>query len=342
MPTFSQQDKSRLKLKSIIPFLFLAITPGLCFSQNAGTANWSFSAGSGLEVLHGTAYEYVYDNSNGNKMSELDWGIQPIISLAAIARARYRKAELDVSCTAGFPGDSGTMTDSDWLNESVGDTSTRTNYSESEALAEYLVDLCISFNYEFDPAATLALKPFVGFRYLNITWSATGGWFQYASNYQQNSNPPYYSYTTGQVSYFDGCIATYEQTYSAIVVGLEADWRLTNRFSIDASFQASPAVSCTGTDSHKLRGLTYTDTMSGGYLLEPDIALDWSLSSMVDLRFHCKYTLISGLKGTDTETADANVDSNEGLSPGQSVVYPNTAGAAFSTFGFGIIAELHI
>jgi len=321
--------------------IFLTLTGGLCFSQSNSDANWSFSAGSGLEVLYGTAYEYVNDKNNGNQVSELDWGIKPIVSIASIARARLGKIELDLSCAMGFPGDSGTMADSDWLNESVGDTSTKTNYSESEAIAEHMTDLFVSFSYEFDPSQEVALKPFIGYRYLNINWSANGGWGQYASN-SQNIEPPYYSYTTGQIFSLYGLLSTYEQTYSAFVAGLSAEWRLSNRLSIDASIQAAPYVSCNDIDNHLLRGLTFTDTMSGGYLVEPDIALDWSPNSMVELRFHCKYTMISGLKGSDTETAGTNVDSGEGIGPGQSIVYPNSAGAAFSAVGFGIIAELRI
>jgi outer membrane protease len=332
------------KLRKLPIILFVVIfsqAHGFCFAQGESTEKWSFSAGTGLELLYGTAYEYVYEASTKNKISELDWDIKPLVSVTSVARARFDTNEFSLSCAAGFPGRTGIVTDSDWLNYSLGDTSTKTCFSESDAIAENMIDLCLSWSYYFNVSPALDIKSFVGYRYINIAWSMKGGWYQYADNIN-NTNPPYDSYTTGTAGTYYGLLTTYEQTYSALVMGLSAKWRMSRYLTAAAGIQAAPVLSATAIDNHVLRGLTFTDTMSGGYLLEPDLALDWSPSSLITVHAHCKYSMIAGLRGDETVTAASNVDSNEGLSAGQSVKYTDTSGAALQAFGFGISAELHL
>jgi outer membrane protease len=331
-------------LKPVILAIVLALAQAHSFvlAQDSGTEAWSFSMGSGLEMLYGTAYEYVYDNVNGNKMSELDWDIKPLLTLSSVARVKSGRIGLNLFCAAGFPGNTGNMTDSDWMNEGTAYPNVKTNYSESAAIAEHMTDLLISLSYDYPLSANLYLKPFVGFRYLNIAWQAKDGWLQYASNIA-NPSPPYNSYTTGAVYNLYGLLSTYEQTYSGFIIGLSADWKISSDISLTAGIQASPLVSSSAIDNHVLRGLAFTDKMSGGYLLEPDLAIDWSPREKISFMAHLKYSLISGLKGDETLTAGTNVNTaSTGLNPGDSITYLNSAGAAYSAFGFGISAEWHL
>ncbi|MGO8692617.1 MAG: omptin family outer membrane protease [Rectinemataceae bacterium] len=325
--------------------LLSMLAAGFGYAQESGGVNdgaWTFSAGTGLEVLYGTAYEYVYDNANGNKLSELDWDIKPLTALSSFARARTGNVEFGLSCEAGIPGASGSVADSDWLNEGTASPNFKTNYSESNVDAERLIDLTLSLGYIVDLAPESSLKLFVGFRYYDIAWSAHDGWYQYADNYtKSNPNGPYDPYTTGAIQPFYGLVSTYEQQYTAVVFGLSGNYRFSERFSVEGSLQISPAVSCTDVDNHILRSVTFTDTLSGGFLVEPELALEWSPTRVLGLRLSLKYTSISGLKGSDTETGNTGV-TGEAVGEGQSIVYPNSAGAALSAFGAGISLELHV
>jgi len=79
--------------------------------------------------------------------------------------------------------------------------------------------------------------------------------------------------------------------------------------------------------------------MGGGFLLEPELAISWSPGDRLSLRAHCRYLMISGLRGDETVTAATNVDASAGLSPGQSVLFSDSAGAAMHAFGFGVSAD---
>ncbi len=317
--------------------LVLAQAGAFLIAQDSGA--WTFSMGSGLELMYGTAYEYVYDNSN--TLSELDWDIKPLVAIASEARAKSGNFGFSVSCAAGFPGKVGTMADSDWQNEGTTAPNVKTNYSESDAILEHMTDLLVSLDYDFPVSPTLNLKSSVGFRYLNIAWQAKDGWLQYADNITSTSSPPYHSYTTGAVYNLYGLVSTYEQSYSGLVLGFSADWKLSTALSLEAGLQASPVLSATAVDNHVLRGLSFTDTMSGGYLLQPELSLRWLLRDAFDLAAHLKYTWISGLRGDETVKAASNY-TGTGLNPGDSLTYSNSAGAAFHALGLALTADWHL
>jgi outer membrane protease len=324
------------RIKIAVTVLVLVQAASLCIAQQAADTNWTFSTGTGPELLYGTAYEYVYDGSN--KLSELDWDIKPLFSIGSTARAKIGNVELGIALSAGFPGRAGSMTDSDWMNVGYANSDLKTNYSVSEAVAEHMTDLRLSLGYEYAISRVFGIKPFMGYRLIDLAWNAKGGWLQYADNIA-NPSPPYHSYTTGPKESLYGLISTYEQAYSSLIFGISADWRLSRNLALEANLQASPLISSTAIDNHILRGLTFTDRMSGGFLLEPDLAIGWSPVDRLSLRAHCRYLLISGLRGDETVTAATNVDAGAGLSPGQSVLFTDSAGAAMHAFGFGISAD---
>jgi plasminogen activator len=336
----SMTSKRSRSLKFAVLACLLAssqiLAPG--FAQDKAPDTWSFSLGSGLGLMYGTAYEYVYDSSNGNTMSELDWDLKPLVSIAADAKAKYGKGELNLSFALGLPLKSGIMTDSDWMNEGTGYPNVKTNYSESDAIVEHMADLCAALSYAFTLSNAFDLKPSIGFRYMNVKWSAKGGWLQYAD---ESGSPPYSSYTTGPIVPMSGKLSTYEQGYSGFVVGLTAEWRISPQLALAFGAQASPFITATAIDEHLLRDLTFTDKMYDGYLVEPNLAIDWSPNKHLELQMNCRYTLISGLKGTETVKAGPNVDPSEGILPGQSVIFLNAAGAALKAFGLRVVADYH-
>jgi outer membrane protease len=332
-------QKKRLRPKTFVLSLLVFLLSFMqipAFAEESASQSWSFSMGSGLELLYGTAYEYVYDNVNGNKLSELDWDIKPLVSVSSLAEAKFGGFGFGISCALGFPGDTGIIADSDWKNEGTPYPNVKTNYSESSARAEHMTDLRISLGYNFSLTSGFDLKPFVGFRYMNIAWSASGGWWQYADN-DSLGLYPYHEYTTGIKYRFYGLLGTYEQTYAIPIIGLAGKIPLSDTLKIQVGIQASPWIWFNSFDNHILKGWLITDTMRGGYLIEPDLAIDWMPTQRIQLHAGIKYTTISGLKGDATYSYTSG-----GASPGASSSYNNAAGAALKAFGFGISAEWNL
>ncbi len=314
----------------------------LCAAQSFGLADWTVSTEAGAQLLYGTAHEYVYDGNTGNKISELDWDIKPVLTLASRLLVQHRRTWFELSCALGLDGDRGIMTDSDWLNEASGDTGTKTNYSESTAMGTGFTDLGLSVRQSFRISRTVDLSSFVGFRYIDIAWSAQGGWLQYASDYVPKSSPPYYVYTTGTVEALPtGTVSTYEQRYYAAVFGAEVDLALSREFSFHGSLHLSPIVFASDLDYHALRDVTFADSMSGGFLFQPALSFVWSPGSQFSFRLGGAYLLIGGLKGSDTETAGPN-SKETNIAPGQTIVYPNSAGADIEFLSAELSATLRL
>lgn len=330
------------RLKPAAIALSLASVGIVLAAQGAGGGLWSFVAEPGLHVLYGLAFEYAYDGTTGNKLSELDWDIKPMVSVSSALRARVRSFEFGLSCTVGFPDYSGVMTDSDWDNESVGDTATKTNYSESDALAQGLVAVDLSLGRVFEPGPRLEMRTSLGFRWLDVSWSARGGWYQYASDYSPTNPPPYFSYTTGAVVPMHGLISTYEQRYFILFAGARADWLLSRSVALSAGVRASPAVWAVAIDNHVRRDFTATDWMSGGYLLEPQLGVAWSPAPPITLRLNAGYALIAGLHGDEVVVAGDNVDPTLHLAPGATRTYANSSGAGMSAVELELGAELKL
>lgn len=321
--------------------LALILAGALCAAQSFGIAGWTVSAAAGASVLYGTAYEYVYDANTGNKISELDWDINPLPTFASRVLVRHQRTEFELSCSLGLDGNRGIMTDSDWLNEKLGDTSTKTNYSESTAMGAGFTDLGLSVRQSFRLSPTLDLSSFVGFRYIYIAWAAQGGWLQYAIDYHQGSSAPYSVYTTGQISAMSGTVSIYEQRYYAVIFGVDANAALSREISFFGSLHLSPIVIASALDYHALRDVTFKDSMSGGFLFQPALGLTWSPVSSFDLRLEGSYFLISGLKGSDTETAGPSSNETD-IAPGQTIVYPNSAGAGIEFLSVELSAALRL
>jgi outer membrane protease len=321
--------------------LALILAGALCAAQSFGIDGWAVSTEAGAKLLYGTAYEYVYDANTGNKVSELDWDIKPLVTVSSRLFVQHQRTQFGLSCALGFNANRGIMTDSDWLNEGLGDTSTKTNYSESTALGTGFTDLGLSVRQSFRLSQTVDLSSFVGFRYIDIAWAAQGGWRQYASDYQQNKLPPYYVYTTGPIFTMSGTVSTYEQRYYAVIFGVDANVVLSRDFSFFGSLHLSPIVIASALDYHALRDVTFTDSMSGGFLFQPALGLAWSPVSSLNLRLEGSYFLIGGLRGSDTETAGPN-SSESNISPGQSIVYPNSAGAGIEFLSVELSATLRL
>ena len=84
--------------------------------------------------------------------------------------------------------------------------------------------------------------------------------------------------------------------------------------------------------------------MSGGYLVEPSASIVWTPGPRFSLNLVCGYFSIGGLHGSDTETAWSNYVpvSSTDIQPGQTIVYPNSAGADIEFLSVELSATLRL
>jgi len=313
----------------------LSCLPGALGAQTA-KAGPAILASEGLESRYGSAYSYVYEGAQGDTLSELVWDLKPILGLRSRIELRYGDFDFMVSAFLGLPGNSGVVEDSDWQNLSLGDTTTKTNFSRSPVRSEHLIDTEAMAGWSFRVLPGLALHPSLAVRLVDLAWSAADGTLQYADNIG-NATPPYHPYTTGSIDPLYGLLSTYSQSYTLVVFGLSIIWQPTPGLWFEPVILMSPFLGAKAIDHHILRSLIFTDTFKEGLVIEPGLAATWQAGGGFLLRGRAGFTWIDCPLGDETVFGSTGVDPvAEGINPGQKESYAATVGAALHSASLGL------
>jgi outer membrane protease len=274
--------------------------------------------------VYGVSREIVWNGSA--RLSELDWDLKALATAGlAVDWTLPSGMRLGLSARAGLPGRTGSLQDYDWL----GAGGWWTNYSRHDARVDgaLLADLELGWG---SSAGALRFEPFVGLGAMYFNWTATDGYLQYIPY------PYTYTVTPPDVApvpiYGTGII--YRQAWLWPALGLKASWSPARSLDLRASFAFSPSVYCADEDFHALRSVVFTETMGGGFLLEPRLSLDWRAAERVSLRLEIGYRAIAGLRGDSyarlVGTSGSMVSYGSGSYPAGTVFkYPDSGGAAY-------------
>ena len=239
-------------------FLILLGSARFAVAQN-GESSSLFSLTTTAGVLFGGATELIFNS--GYKTSELDWASVPIAYWGLEASLNLPSglyAHLELK--SGFSGQTGYMTDSDWLNWD----GVKTNFSEADSYTDQAFRLDLEAGYDFGVTEGLWIGPFFELGYLNFEWSARDGYLQYpAEVYPTNSTGPYtpISPNTPTVNVY-GIGIVYQQATIYPSIGLRVVFKPLDMLRLMASFAFSPAASMTETDNHVARSIVFSSTMS--------------------------------------------------------------------------------
>jgi outer membrane protease len=227
----------------------------------------------------------------------------------------------------GLPMYSGQMTDSDWLNYSVNGDTSKTNFSQSDCHTERAILVDVSAGWEFQAGEGFSVEPFVAFGYMSWQWSARDGYLQYPPGFLQSPQPPppYPAWSPSQpkVSIY-GTGIVYSQTYLIPAAGVRLSYRLGEKWRLGLAVSASPYVYCTDQDEHIFNNVEYTDTMGGGWMVEPELSAEVQLFARVLLSAKASYRHIAGLVGDDTAMAVG-----AGSGAGTQATYTNGGGSSY-------------
>jgi outer membrane protease len=273
-------------------------------------------------VLYGTAREFVYDGSF--TLSELDWALQPVyFTGVALELETAVGLHASVEVRSGVPGLSGQMTDSDWLNYNPPTSldARKTNFSEHNCYTEraFLVDTRVGWVISLFEG--LEVEPYGKISIMRFKWTARDGYVQYPPE----PAPPYTPWTPDQPKQpVFGTGIVYEQNYLIPAVGISARLMFSGAFDAAASLVYAPYVFCDDLDNHEFAGTDYTEKMSKGFMLEPELSLGWRIAERARLSLEVSFRHIAGLIGDSTA-----MDTTNGANPGQSTTYPDSGGASF-------------
>jgi outer membrane protease len=274
----------------------------------------------------GWVKEFVY--SGTYTVSELDWPLLPAYYAGMNLTLGETKGFLSsIELDVGLPTQTGTMTDSDYLN---GD-GVKTHFSQSDGDLESALTVSSQAGwgipFQLTDVGTGSVEPFVAFEYMRFEWSAQNGYLQYPPE----SNPPYtpWSPSTPQVQIY-GIGIVYTQNYVIPEAGVKACLPILEGLTVTASFTVSPYLWCWDTDSHILRQEDFYSSMNGGLLLEPRLTATYKISAQTVISLDVLYRHISSLIG-DTYVVDTGVAAGQ-----QSQTYSNIAGASFDVVNISV------
>jgi len=249
------------------------------------------------------------------------------------------KLGIDLSISTAFPADSGTMIDTDFMNAK--DQYAMTNYSESSAYLEQMLDFSAGISWRFSmplaiPGAVkkIGLTPRLGCRYMTLSWNASRGFYQYVDD------PNWALYNTGASWSSDipkeplnGTVITYRQEYVIPTAGVTLSLPIGKSFEINLGADLSPYVWGNDIDMHFKRSLEFHDIMAGGYCIEPNASVRWDATKHLAIFMNGNWTYIDALCG-ETYKKSFSDDSFTKLNKAN-------GGAALNTWSIKMGVEFH-
>lgn len=231
-------------------------------------SSFSFLGGVGYTSLRGD--ELVYDK-NGNKISHLIWKSDAPV-LTATAKAIFDNDwTLSGNLVVGLTGNS-KMADYDWLKSPPAGYNSNAWSDESlhpdTVLDRYLTaDIAVGHNFNINETTILNLHG--GFKYTNVKWSAYGGSYIYSSN--SGFRDRVGNFADGERG------ITYEQTYPAAFLGLEAT-KVIEQWSFSALARGGLSFTSKDEDHHWMRDLRFTEEFKNTPFLSLGARAEYAVS----------------------------------------------------------------
>jgi hypothetical protein len=108
------------------------------------------------------------------------------------------------------------------------------------------------------------------------------------------------------------------------------------------ALKISPLIWCSSVDNHLAREITITDTMFGGFFIQPDLVLSFTPKDFVTVSFAVSYTFIKGPRGDSVYKDTGGVYNPPNAQFDPAYTSKNTGGAGYRALYIGLIAKVHI
>ena len=269
-------------------------------SLQTTAGGFSFSVGSSVGLVEGTASELVYYYPYGQKfkLSELTWDLKGVVVgglHGSVGFSRWLRFNLGV--WSALNEGNGTMVDRDWkyapgvavsLEPSDQNWTHESRHPDTSLDKGTMVDLNLSVLAL--PAGPFSLRGVVGYKHDTWNWSARGGTYIYTDEGFRD--------TTGAIP--DSWeVITYEQQYSIPYIGLGASWAWPV-FQLESHLLYSPLVSASDSDYHALRGVLFEGDFSRGTYVGLGLNATWAFARHWVATLGVEYESLSDLTGDVT------------------------------------------
>lgn len=278
--------------------------PGLGSLQTTA-AGFSFSLGSSVGLVEGTASELVYYYPYGKKfkLSELTWDLKDVVMAGVHGSVGYgRWLRLNLGVRSALTEGNGMMVDRDWVytdSVSLFLEPNDNNWTHESRHPDTSLDKGTIFDLNLSvlalPAGPFSLRGIVGYKNDTWNWSARGGTYVY-------SIYGFRDYTGIIPAGLE--VITYEQKYSIPYIGLAASLAWPS-FQLESRLLFSPLVSASDSDNHVAKGVLYEGDFSRGTYVGLGLNATWAFARHWAAMLGVEYQSISEMTGDVTITKGA-------------------------------------
>jgi outer membrane protease len=291
---------------------------------------YTFSFSPSFGFKYGASEEIVYKSSNSDVvMSKLIWEISPLFYFGGAFDFRLREPMrrrgffANATVQAGIPAETGDMTDKDWLAQDNG----LSHFSSHSNFTEEAWFLDVKAGMSLPVRNIIRLQFFAAISYMGLKWTARDGYRQYATEIGNTGTFRPWDSSISKIE-FHGDVISYEQNWWIFSPGISAHIPFLEYFEAGLYLQIAPLIYCSDLDKHYLRDLNFTESMWGGFMLEPECEFVFSPYDWLGLSLYFSYRFIGGeLRGNTIETDTISKISRE---------YKNTGGAAYAALDAGL------
>ncbi|MDR0663190.1 MAG: omptin family outer membrane protease, partial [Spirochaetaceae bacterium] len=258
-------------------FATVLLVPFFAYAQDGAKESlYAFSFSQFFGFKYGHSEEIVYKSSKSDVvLSQLIWEMKPLFYLGGAFDFRLREPMIrrgffiNAAAQAGIPVQTGDMTDKDWLapNNGFSHFSRHSNFTDEA----WFLDVKAGMSFPVRDITRLQFFATISFMWLK--WTARDGYTQYADltgNTYKPWNPSL------PKTYLHGAVISYEQNWVMLSPGISAHIPFLEFFEAGLYFQIAPLVYCSDLDKHYLRNTNFTETMWGGFMLEPGLEFVFS------------------------------------------------------------------
>lgn len=313
-----------------IPLVSLLVA-GALSAQAAPFPRFVTTVGGGFTA--GTADEIVYANSSSStKLSELLWPIPLSPTVWTNVKVQWApQFETSLKLQTVLPLGTGDMTDDDWNPSGTSDLTDSDGDLLSTIHSDSTSYLTADWSVRLEAAVPFRTRDFewridAGIDYHHLAWEA---W---------NTTQTETLASTGATATYSmtGLSIIFRQDWVLFYVGagitvpwMGADWAL--------DLRVAPFPWDAQTDAHILRLLTFNETVSGGFTVEPELKVTWPIAPSVSMTANVQYQGTFFLRGDEVLSEDG---AESGSSSSGFYSYTGTAGAGLQNWNFGLAVNL--
>lgn len=293
--------------------IFLILFPCFSFAEKS----FNFYLEPHIAFSHGTIGEYLYDNSDTDRLlSRLDWE-RNLFLYGAEAGVSFWRLNFSADFSSSVPKNFGKMHDSDWMNDYHPDMKTTYSVGDNKAVKNHEALLSLSFDFfPFSSSSerTFVISPLAQFHYSFDSFERTDaeGWYGQSRNSSDGKNHWWYEseaehlprtyWNDSKGRYVTRRLAgiSYERKFYSFFTGIRFKLKVSEKISGNLGLMVAPFARSEVEDVHNGYEPRHYKHVQTGYWDSAKLSFggSFSASKKIDITLNTELFFMNLLKGS--------------------------------------------